>query len=206
MELDVRFMGQLNWMDILVIVVIMIFAIEGLVKGLVLSLFHTLGFFGAYVVSKYTSEFITAYICSNTYIDDALNNWLADNMKANLLSVSNFYAVDVYRAGSDLCRTLILITTFILVFVCAKMLINILGECLNLAARFPVIKHFNGIGGLFFGTIKGAFIIYMGFALAAYVIPFMDSENILIQGLKTSKFAVNFYTYNFIIPWIEGMT
>jgi len=197
-----------NYLDIAAILVIGVCAVEGLFRGLVISIFSMIGFVAAIYIGKLAASPVADYLTASTGIDESLNNYFLSKSQGVNLPISQ--AINTFMGGgvdgtNGLTSILILISAFFIVFLSVRVSLNLIAGMLNGAAKLPVIKQFNSIGGLLLGAIKGVLILYIIFALLTPIIPVLPISNPVVKAIGSSAFAVNFYRYNFIIPWIRGI-
>lgn len=199
--------ANINWLDITALVLILVCAIDGLVKGFIISVFNISGFFIAIYGGKVIAPYLSEYIYKNSGIDEALNKYFI--AKASVLDTSTAYLVKAGGVGGSsisgvLTSTMILVLSFFIIFIVIRIVLSAIASMLDSAAKLPVIKQFNRMGGLLFGAAKGIAILYILFAVLTPVIPLFSSDNPFISSLNESVFTMNFYRYNIIIPWIRG--
>lgn len=199
--------ANLNWMDIGAILIIAVCAIEGLFKGFILSVFNMVGFFIAIYIGKVAAPFASLYISDNTGIDESIKKYFAekvDSLDTAAASILQMGGKSSSQVTDALTSTLLIVISFFIVFLLARLFIYIAAGALDMAARLPVLKQFNKMGGLIFGIIKGAALLYVTFALLTPILPLLSPDNPILKAVNQSVFATNFYRYNIIIPWIMG--
>jgi uncharacterized membrane protein required for colicin V production len=197
----------INWLDVTALLIIGICGIDGLVKGLIKSVFNLTGFF----VSLYAAKILTSPVTDYIYKNTGISTYIKDYFMANSKSFNSFATPVVNMIGGNtsieniMTYALISLLSFFIVFISVKILLALIEGSLDTTAKLPVIKQFNRVGGLIFGIIKGALIIYIIFALLTPIIPILSTTNPIITGLNGSIFAINFYRYNLIVVWIKGI-
>lgn len=94
-------------------------------------------------------------------------------------------------------KVIVDLLSIIIIFLAAKLILNMLGAILDSIATLPVINQFNRLGGFVFGFAKGILIVFL---LTALMVPAASifRESFITQGLKESMLAIYFYDYNFI--------
>lgn len=198
-------MNNLNWLDILTIIILVLFVVDGLLKGFVQSLFDTLGFIAAFYIAKELSAYSSRYISENTGIYKKLYECCAlktaDNTVIPALKIIGGQGL----IQSTLAQAIITMVSFAVIFVVARFILHAIFRVLNTAARLPVIRQFNSLGGFIIGGIKGIIIIYIAFAVLTPIIPLLSPSHPLVKAVETSSFAVNFYKYNFILSVLNNI-
>lgn len=199
--------ANLNWLDVAAILIVAAFALDGLLKGFILSVFNMLGFFIAIYAGKIVAPLVSSYISDNTGIDESIKEYLTD--KAGVLdavpaSVLHIGEGSGLQVSAVLTWVLLTVICFIAVFLAVRLALYMIAAALDMAARLPVLKQFNKMGGLIFGVVKGVVVLYIIFAILTPILPLLMPGNPLVQAVSQSLFAANFYKYNIIIPWLMG--
>lgn len=189
------------------ILVLAFYAVNGLLKGLILSVFKVMGFFISLYAARLLAPVLSGYIAGNTGIYNGLYGYFEPKIPKDptLLTVFNIIGIDKSDVNGSLTLLFITIASFILAFLIIKLILMLFAGVLNMTARLPVIKQFNKVGGFLFGVLKGVLILYIVFAVLVLITPVLEPENAIIQSVNSSIFAVNFYKYNFIIQWISSL-
>ncbi|MDK2918844.1 MAG: hypothetical protein PWQ37_1577 [Candidatus Petromonas sp.] len=126
-----------------------------------------------------------------------LSNFLikSNGMKQYSEEVMN----NIYGYVSEIITRMVVdLISIVIIFLIAKLILNIIGKVLDSIASLPIINQFNRLGGLLFGTLKGALIVLILFALmvpAASIFP----SSFIVEGLNNSSLAKYFYDYNIIL-------
>lgn len=200
-------MANLNWLDISALLIIAVCSLDGLLKGFVISVFNIAGFVVAILVAKAAAPGLALYIAGNTSIDDTISNYIVakyNNISSGISPALKIFGNSKLGFENVLTSEIVLVLSFFLAFILAKIVLSVIANILDTAARLPVIKQFNRLGGFFFGALKGVFILYILFAVFTFIVPLFSPSNIILTSLDGSVFASNFYRYNFILPWING--
>jgi uncharacterized membrane protein required for colicin V production len=195
-------------MDIVALLIIVVCAVDGLMRGFIISLFSMAGFFIAIIVAKLLSPAAVGFITAHTGIDEAIGKWLSSKAAGFNSTIQPVLKIlgksEAIQPDKALTAAIILFIAFIIIFILAKLLIMIVARVLNATAKLPVIKQFNKLGGLIFGLVKGVLFLYIIFAILTLIIPVLPSSSPIVTAIDKSIFAAGFYKYNIIIPWISG--
>jgi uncharacterized membrane protein required for colicin V production len=140
-------------LDLAIIIILIIGFFVGLKRGLIMQLFHLVGF-------------IIAYIAARTYYDDLapkLTLWIpypsrGENSTLKLLTDSADMEAAFYRAIS-----------FVIIFFAVKILLRIIGAMLDFIAHLPVLKQLNTLGGGILGFIEIYFVLFILLYIAALI-------------------------------------
>lgn len=110
--------------------------------------------------------------------------------------------INIY-ASQMITKTVIDLLSIILIFLIAKLLLNILGAVLNGMASLPIINQFNRLGGFIFGVLKGGIIIFI---LTAILVPIASifPDSYVVRTLEASDITKIFYDYNLLLYMIRS--
>ena len=147
-------------LDLIVILVILIYAFNGWRRGLILSVFSILGYILSLIVAREFSPVFTKYVVLNTGFD----TWLDSILSVTQMNVPT-------SAVSDLAtNTIINVICFFIIFAVTSMVIFNIARLVNGVGRLPVIGELNSLGGLVFGTVKGLLLIFIVLALSQIIV------------------------------------
>lgn len=134
----------MNYLDIIILVILLIFAIRGYHSGLVKQLINLLGFvialFAAYLFYDKLSPLLREWIPFPEF----------QNGTFELFSQTFNLEVMFYNALS-----------FIIIFIVVKFILWILGIALDVVAKLPVISTLNKLSGLLIGLAQSFLIILL---------------------------------------------
>ena len=217
----------MNWTDLIVVAVIAVFALLGLRHGLIHAVFKVFSFFFAVFAAIKFHPVLTNMlkerpvyetiknsiyknitkgaeqnsegIVETLKLPDFLKNILIDDM-------GNFKGTQEYRSvaqavSEQLAEFVLSIISVVLIYIAARIVLMFLQFLLKGAARLPVIKQMDKIGGFAVGALEGVLTIYVLFAILALFASASWSENIFV-AVEKSWFAEYFYEHNFIINTI----
>lgn len=197
---------QFNWLDILTLLIVALYAIDGLLKGFILSMFNLIGFFIAIYVARVVAPVFASYISQNTGIYSSVYKFVEPKLSIDPSASSVFNILGISKEGinGSVTNFIITIGSFVLVFLLLRLLLFVVSRLLDMAARLPVIKQFNKVGGLIFGVLKGVLVLYIVFAVLFLITPLISESSSVISLVDSSLIAKNFYRYNFIILWLNN--
>lgn len=138
----------MNWIDIIVIGILIYAIIKGLSLGLVVSLFNIIQVILSVVITKMYYPYVSGYIVNNPKIY---------NVFKKIISIFS----DSELILNGLLKLIINIFSIIVIFSFVSILLSLFLELFSFILRVPVLKQLNKIGGILFGLIKGLFIIYL---------------------------------------------
>ncbi len=169
--------------DIILIVIICIFAIVGYRKGMLYSLFSifgiTLSLYLSYILSPTIINLICRLLNSNNSINCELDKVLQDN--SNIISFANF----ILRSNNNDMRsislyTLIIVLSYLVVLLLLKYIIGrLIKNIYNCFCNKIVFARCDSFLGVLCGTTKGLIFIF----LFSIIIIIANSINIFDAGV-----------------------
>lgn len=151
-------------LDILVIIVILLYAFKGWKRGLILSVFSIVGYFISLIIARAFSPRVTMYLIDNTGVDSWLDTILGDRLRG--ITQMN---IPTKMVTGFATQTLLSVICFFVIFGITSLIIFNIGQFANGVSKLPVIGKANRFGGLAFGTIKGFLLIFIILALLSFV-------------------------------------
>lgn len=193
----------MNWVDCVIILILIFGAVSGASKGLVLTVIRVGGLIFSLIISKaYYLEF-SKYLIINTPIEDKIIAFIEHKN----ISDSLWYLGE--KIGSELLNNvtiaIINLISLISLFILCKIAFSILELILSGICELPGLKEVNKLGGLIVGVCGSVIVLLIAFSI---LMPMMSCG--LIKGfehsLSQSSLAKYFYSYNFILNWIFDST
>jgi uncharacterized membrane protein required for colicin V production len=197
-----------NWLDALIILILLIGAADGYAKGLIVSLFNIAGFYISLMITRYFSSPLTDFIISHVPVYNSINAAVTGRIKTlNPLTITTFklFGLETDTAASVASRTIVNAISFIILFFTVLIVMNIIRDILKITVHSTSLKPIDKLGGIAFGFIGSVLFIFVVFAVATPFIGVFSKGTMIIDAIGTSRLAKYFYLYNFIIPWLEGL-
>lgn len=204
------------WIDVIVVAVIWLCVVYGAKKGAVKTIFETLAFVIAAVVTSLIYKPVTGYLLQMPFVE----KWTA-GLNENLFSGVNQAAGDAVStlpswisgplegvagaanaAVSDgLTALLVGILSVLLIYLVVRLVLSLLVGILDGIMHLPVLNSINKGAGLILGGIKGVFLIWLVFAVLLLFasMPFFLEMNSTIQSTYVARY---FYNNNWLMEWI----
>lgn len=181
----------MNWVDIVVIAIIVLTSIIGLCKGLFESLLSLIGtglsVFLAVLASKPVAKFLNKVI----KLDDIFIKLLSKNNETGVLTIfGKEFAIDKVAAFCSI------IVAIIVVWILIKVAIWLLSKLFDSAtSNHTALSGMNRILGLLFGLVKGAVIVLacLSLVFCAKVLPFVGDK--LDAPIRESSFTSKIYVH-----------
>lgn len=203
----------------------------GYKRGLVNVIFNICSSLVAIVLVLILYGPITNYIFNNTQLSQTIENTIegkigylfeknniqtAEQLEENQ-DMSELLSIFIGNKTSDLLqqtteaitqyisslvtKKIISIVVFFALFAIIRLLLYILKSYIELVANLPIIRVFNGSGGMIYGIIKGLLIIYVLFAIISVTVPMMNSTE-LISWIESAKFGSKIFHNNILLNLI----
>lgn len=208
-------------LDILIILIILVMAINGFRKGFVFTLIHSVGWVGALVLAYLLTPPISGLLKENT----GLYSWLASIVRAKFdvsldaietasKSIPSSVALTIESTSSNLVDavteqfTLVFgtILVFVGLFVILKIVLWLLLRLLSKEYRDGFANFFDGLLGMVFGLLRAAIFILILMALLLPVTNLLSTglTDFLNAQLESSVFAGSIYNENILLMLIQN--
>lgn len=214
-----------NIIDIIIVLVLMLFMIEGTIRGFVKSFFGLTNTIISLIMAKLLYGNLAVILKTVTDIDEDLTQWIlqkqgavlteghlastaeAASLKMPELLHANFLSKLMgfdtaqhwaQEAAGIISNLAINIFSFFILFFAAQIIFFLLAKLLHLFTKLPVVNQFNRFLGFLFGTLKGVVVLYAAFALLIPVLSFAPNQNIG-QKIDQSVIGSELYHNNMLI-------
>jgi len=214
----------MNWVDGIILAVLIVSTMKGYLQGFVTTLINTVAFFAAIIAARLYYADLARYIKDHTAFYNKIYAMVLDSLQgesslfegalsggrdlpeafggllppSGAVSAAQGYALaGIAQALSGIIINLL---SIILIFIAVRIAFAIAAALLNSLVRLPVLKQFNKLGGIAAGFIKGVVVLMLAFALVIPVTAIFPVEG-LLRGIEGSAAAMYFYRYNFVVPW-----
>lgn len=151
-----------NWLDIIIISILIFRMLRGFSLGLVLSLFNIIQIILSVILTKRYYIHIYGYINNNpkiysifyAMVQFVLEILFYSKSKENINFIPNILA-------KGLVDLIIRIFSIVLIFWVISFFISMILELFSFLLKTPILKQLNKVGGIIFGLLEGLFIIYL---------------------------------------------
>lgn len=198
--------------DVILLILIGIFAFQGWRGGLIKMGFHFLSFIASVILAWMffpvfadflKSTAIYTSVLNSISLTDAPNNSAATAPNA-LKDILEQSSTEVSQLITQYLADLILnIIAFILLLIIIKIIILILSKVLHLFAKLPVIGFFNHAAGLVLGFLEGTLIAFVILAAIYIFIPTMKNpaiNNYIESSVVTKTLYYNNPIIQIVLP------
>lgn len=205
--------------DLIIIGVILLCTFLGYKKGLIGVAFKILSFLIAIIISLILYIPISNFVINNTQIDEIIKDTIIENMaedneqediESNMPKTINNYIekytkdaknASIEVAAENISITLVRLMVSILLFIVIRIILMFIKAIASLVENIPIIKQFNGIGGIIYGLLQSLFIIFIVFAIISVVSPMINTSGVL-TAINDSFIGSILYNNNIILKLI----
>jgi len=199
----------MNWIDYVIIAILLLGAFSGYRKGLLLSVSSIICLMISILVAKTYYKVVALFLVENTAIEEKITSYLTEKGfiqsmlmsppgESTVFSMSKTFGGDL---NSFVTVLIINAISVVLIFLAARLLLGIAEGLLAGVMSMPGLKEVNGIGGAAVGLVKNIIIIMLVFMIITPASS-LKPLSMISEGLEASTLAKYFYTYNFILGWI----
>jgi len=103
--------------------------------------------------------------------------------------------------SAEIAKKVISIVVFFGLFAIIRLLLYILKNYMDAVGDLPIIRVFNGSGGMIYGIVKGFLLIYVLFAIISIMMPIMNG-NIIITSIENAPIGSKMFNNNIILNLI----
>ena len=192
----------MNWLDIIIIVVLIYCAVKGFSTGLIKSLTRLISIAGGLFVAYKFYQPLLEYINSMWHWTDRIAVWVSSWFKTKYVP---FYKGDI-PVISELSKTLAVnfleLIAFILLFVVVSRLIRLLGSFISGLTSIILLKPLDRLGGTVFGLLKGVFVILLFLTIMTPLQLYLD---IFLGGTKLAYYFDQAGNNSSILPYCKEL-
>lgn len=191
----------MNWLDIVVLALIAIFAIIGLCKGFFDGIISICSIFVSLLISVKTANWFAGLIRSIVDID----GWF-DNILQNTLGVGD--SLIIFGASyprEKLAAFLTVLLSGIIMFIFIRCLVRLLSNLFkSLTSKSKALGGLNRFFGFLLGAVKGSLLVAVALSICSILVTLgipgiSDSITSTINNTKVTSFA-----YGYVDKFIEG--
>lgn len=186
---------QLNYIDIMILGIILLFGIKGFYLGFIRSLFNLLKYIFSLIVCKLYYKPISDYILGHEYMVTIVRGWI----KGFFTKIpNNEVFIDIVTKG--IVEIIIVLGIF---FIC-NLLLGIAVSFIERIFKFKPLNIINKLAGLIFGAAKGLIILLLVLTLIHPLLGVFSEEKLIVD-LNNSLLLKYLYMYNFIFKYFNSL-
>ena len=205
-------------LDVIILAVFTLSLIFGYKKGLIGVAYSLCAFLVALIITWILFTPISNLVIKNTEIDEGIRNAIIEkgvikpkeekNDKDN--SVNNYIQKYVTKQATNTANNVVEETARVVsekvvaigvaigLFIVVRIVLVLLKFIAEAIAELPIIKQFNKVGGLIYGAIRGAFIIYIFLAVLFFIMS-INNSGMIANMINTSIISKILYANNLIL-------
>ena len=175
--------------DLCVVAILALCVFIGYKKGLAWSVFKILSFFLAIIITLIIYKPVTINVIKKTKINETLknsiirkvqdkeNNESSEKEEKGIMSTINEKIKGsseesknriVEEAATEISNKIVTVGVTLILFLVVRILLLIVAFVLNLITEIPVISQFDTLGGIIYGALQGAIIIFLIFSITTF--------------------------------------
>ncbi len=192
--------------DILVVLIVTVFAILGYKKGFVKSVVGILSLAAsivlAWVLYPIAADLLKTFGVENVLFESiqrTAENYIGgefESIPAAMRSVAEAGANGiVYGVAEGGAKIVLNIIAFICVMIASRIIIWVGVRLLKILSSIPVISLFNRVGGLFLGVCQGILIVYLLLTMIFAIEP-LKNIDLISMAVKDSEITAKMYENN----------
>lgn len=210
--------------DVIVILILVLNILIGYKKGLINVIFSICAFLIAIILTFILYKPLSNIIIDNTELDNKIkeviiNNNLneteeqvAQNQEKKSNIVKNYIESKVKQktdevktktveaVASTISVRIVDVITGIVLFVAIRIILIFLKFLFEALAELPIIKQFNEVGGILYGSLKGLVIIYL-LLTTVFIVTSIKGNNIIQDKIEESYVAKFLYDNNIVVNY-----
>lgn len=213
------------FLDLIIIGIIALSTFLGYKQGLIKVAFKIVSFFIAIVITLILYKPVTNLIINNTTWDETIENVIYEKLSTTKVEqgekinkedtdlpgiVVNYINEGITNTvgeaqenvakvvSKDLTQSIIQIIVLAVTFIVTRILLIFAKVLLDAVSELPIVKQFNEMGGIIYGILRAAIIIFGLLALASFILPMINQMTIL-EWINSSILTKFLYNHNIIL-------
>lgn len=206
-------------LDIITGAILLVSAIFGARKGFTRTLVSFVSWFLCVVLGFVFLNKITEYICTQTSLDDFVNNAIISSVGESITESNAYQAIPdlfsslvddsisdiIYATSASLTGIIVSIISFLAVVIVIKLICFIILHLFSKKHNDGALGFFDGLCGFIFGLTRGVIIVLIFFAMLVPVLglAFPDLSAKILGSMETSYVAKYLYHDNALLMIIK---
>lgn len=213
------------FLDLIIIGIIALSTFLGYKQGLIEVAFKIVSFFIAIIITLILYKPVTNLIINNTTWDETIENVIYEKLsttkveqgekitkeETDLPGIVVNYINDAITntvgqaqenvatvVSKELTQSIIQIVVLVVLFIVTRILLIFAKVILEAVSELPIVKQFNEMGGIIYGILRAAIIIFGILALASFILPMVNQMTIL-EWINNSILTKFLYNHNVIL-------
>ena len=200
--------------DIIVLAFVVISVAIGYKRGLLKSLFSVVSYVASIILSFMLYPVLSQMLMKTpiyTFLEEKIGKNYLGTASSEALSEGNFLSQYINKGvetatnelSGAVAQLIVNVIAFILIVIICKIAIKLIGNCLNIFTKVPVIKQFNRLGGAVAGGLIGIVLLYIVFAVIVTT-SLLGSGSKVMGEIEKSHLASEMYNNNVLLNLING--
>lgn len=212
-------------LDLVIIGIIALSTFLGYKQGLIKVAFKIVSFFIAIVITLILYKPVTNLIINNTTWDETIENTIYEKLSTTKVEqgepitkedtdlpgivvnyINDGITNTVEEAGEniaksiskDLTQSIIQVIVLVALFIVTRILLIFAKVILDAVSELPIVKQCNEMGGIIYGILRAAIIIFGVLALASFILP-MINQMAILEYINNSILTKFLYNHNIIL-------
>ncbi len=206
-------------LDFILLAILILSIFMGYKRGLINVVFNLCAFVVAFIITFILYIPITRLVINNTQIDENIKSTIIENgiienssdenkNEGNGLNVyiQKFVTQTVTNASNEtlenvaglVAERIVSILVSIALFIAVRVLLILARALVEGISNLPIIKQFNELGGVIYGILRGAVVIYAILAILFFVIS-INNTGVISNAIETSILSKILYENNIIL-------
>lgn len=177
--------------DVILLVILVLSAFLGYKKGLVKLGTKLFAGIIAIIITIIIYKPISGLVINNTQIDEKIEDAIIKNTTSFINensqiqnNVTNQVTDKILpEEAKNISKSVVYAITAIILFIFVKIALSVVISLMDFVANLPILKQFNEIGGIIYGLVRGALIIFVCVLLMGVFIK-INPENTLNNQIQ----------------------
>lgn len=210
--------------DLIVIGILLLSTFIGYKRGLIGVAFKIVSTLIAIVITLILFKPVSSFIINNTQFAQSIENTIVEKLSTEEIEAGKIKQEDsdlpsvivnyinegitetvnetkdnvVKVVAKNLAQTAIELIVMVGIFVVVRLLLIFAKAILEAVAEIPIIKQFNEVGGILYGILRGALLIYIVLAVVSLILPMMD-KGAVVSAINETFLTKVLYNNNLIL-------
>ena len=151
----------MNWLDWLIIAVIVLSALSGLRRGLILSLTKTIGLLAGLLVAFNYHRQVADYLALYVPVEKLIAPLTLPMLRQPTAEMMSFLPINqlLEQVNKIIAYGILSSVSFLLLLIITASIIGAFGRLLNMLLNISLLKPMNKLGGLLFGVLVGVLYV-----------------------------------------------
>lgn len=197
----------MNYLDIIILVVLVLGVISGIRKGLIVSILNIVSLIATCILSFALTGVLSKVILKHTSLAAGINSLVTERLNsldAFTVIVINKLKVDGMSPNEFLTVGFINVATFIILFLVITIFMGFFKQGIRRTIKKSILGPIDSLLGGVLGFVKWILILMVVFAFVTPIIPLIHANNQFYTLINGSLFAESFINYNFITTLINN--